>query len=397
VLLDIPPLDPKLPTSIEASVDALCRCLRARAADSERGDAGGPADLRLLRNSGLLSLVVPAQFGGKGASWGTSLDIVRRVARADSAVAERLAGQYLQLGTVQLLGDAEQQGELLFGSAQGDWLWGSALHRANNQVRASVVSGGVEITGVPGGHQGTADADRLLLSAQMADGSGMVIAAVDAGRPGILRQIERNPSAGEDAPRIEFRKLALCTEEILGGVHAGVSVRASLRPLLEQLGLVHLFLGLSQGALDDLVLASQAVPRLALNGRNDDHGEVAPMMLQRYADLWVDMKAASTLTRSATRAFEDAWSEGDALRATERARLALEIGEARTLAGRAGLQLTQVVFEAMSGAHHVPAARLNRWWRRLRTHNLHDPVDFKRREIGRWILTGDLPRASLFA
>jgi len=395
LLLDIPPLDPKLPSSIEATVLALCNSLRESAA------AGVPAletlerDIALLKDSGLLSLVVPAQFGGKGASWGTALDIVRRVAKADSLTAERLACQGLQIATIQWLGSSEQQGELLFGTANGDWLWGGIVHASNTGVRASLVAGGVEISGIPGVHVALAGADRLLVAAQLEGGSGTVLATVDAARAGIVQRSERTAGAGEDSLRIELRRLQVGFDECLGGVLTTIPVAVTLRPLLEQLGLVHLYLGVCQGALDDLVLASRSGRRTPLKGRGDD-ADLSPHMLQRYADLWVDLKAATALTRSATHAFEDAWSEGAVLRPAERGRLALEIGEARQLASRAGAQVTQAVFEAMS-APAVHALRFDGWWRRLRANSMHDPIDFKRREIGRWILTGDLPRASLYS
>jgi alkylation response protein AidB-like acyl-CoA dehydrogenase len=398
LLLDIPPLDPKLPASIEAKVAALCLVLRANRTSAQRPEAPAGRDRRLLRGSGLLSLAVPAQFGGKGASWGTTFDIIRRLAKADSALAERLACQYLQLGTIQLLATQEQQGDLMFGTAHGDWLWGSAVHASSGSVRAAVVAGGLEVNGMPVASVCAEDADRLLFSAQMGDASGTVMMAVDADRIGILHQAERLTAVGatEELPGVEFRRLMVAREEVLGGVPAVLTPRATLRPLLEQLSLIHLFLGVTQGALEALVQSSRGAPRTRL-ASSAPVNEVTPFHLQRYADLWVDLKAALALTRSASRTFEDAWIEGAALTAEERAGLALEVGEARLLASRAGSQLTQATFEAMGNAGHASPHGFDLWWRRLRAHSLNDPVDFKRREIGRWLLTGDLPRASLFS
>lgn len=395
MLLDIPPLDPKLPASIEATVLALCKSLRDDVLDGDAENGGEARQLTLLRDSGLLSLAVPAQFGGKGASWGTALDTVRRVAKADSAMGERLACQCLQLATIQWLADGEQQGELLFGTANGDWLWGAAVSSANSHVRAETVAGGFEISGSPGVQVGVAGADRLLLSALLADAPGTVLAAVDCGREGLLHRTERQGATADEVSRVEFRRMHVATRETLGGARTSVPVQATLRPLLEQLGLIHLYLGVCQGAFDDLVLSNRGQRRAALALRGED-SDMAPQMLQRYSDLWVDLKAASVLTRSAARAFEDAAAEGSSLRSAERGRLALEISEARQLASRAGAQITQAVFEVMS-APVARAFRFDSWWRRLRANSLHDPIDFKRREIGRWILCGDLPRATLFS
>jgi hypothetical protein len=35
--------------------------------------------------------------------------------------------------------------------------------------------------------------------------------------------------------------------------------------------------------------------------------------------------------------------------------------------------------------------------RNLRTHTLHDPVDYKRRDIGRWLLTDRWPTPSFYS
>jgi alkylation response protein AidB-like acyl-CoA dehydrogenase len=40
---------------------------------------------------------------------------------------------------------------------------------------------------------------------------------------------------------------------------------------------------------------------------------------------------------------------------------------------------------------------LDRFWRNLRTHTLHDPVDYKRRDLGRWYLTGAWPTPSFYS
>jgi alkylation response protein AidB-like acyl-CoA dehydrogenase len=45
----------------------------------------------------------------------------------------------------------------------------------------------------------------------------------------------------------------------------------------------------------------------------------------------------------------------------------------------------------------VGRARLDRFWRNLRVHTLHDPVDYKLRDIGAWALGGVLPTPSFYS
>jgi alkylation response protein AidB-like acyl-CoA dehydrogenase len=43
------------------------------------------------------------------------------------------------------------------------------------------------------------------------------------------------------------------------------------------------------------------------------------------------------------------------------------------------------------------SARLDRFWRNVRTHTLHDPVDYKIRELGEWALNRKIPNPSFYS
>jgi len=42
-------------------------------------------------------------------------------------------------------------------------------------------------------------------------------------------------------------------------------------------------------------------------------------------------------------------------------------------------------------------ARFDRFWRNARTHTLHDPVDYKLRDIGAWALAGKPPKPTFYS
>jgi alkylation response protein AidB-like acyl-CoA dehydrogenase len=39
----------------------------------------------------------------------------------------------------------------------------------------------------------------------------------------------------------------------------------------------------------------------------------------------------------------------------------------------------------------------DRYWRDLRTFSLHDPVDYKLKSIGQWVLSGEAPTPSQYS
>ena len=62
--------------------------------------AGVPhEEIQLLRETGLLPLVVPKQYGGAGVSWAEALKIVQELSKADGSIGQ-LYGNHLNLTTL---------------------------------------------------------------------------------------------------------------------------------------------------------------------------------------------------------------------------------------------------------------------------------------------------------
>jgi len=70
----------------------------------ERDERGGTpkTERDALRQSGLLALSIPTQYGGLGARWSETLEIVREFAKVDSSIAHVFGFHHLMLATVRL-------------------------------------------------------------------------------------------------------------------------------------------------------------------------------------------------------------------------------------------------------------------------------------------------------
>ena len=97
---------------------------------AERDLQGGTpkAERDQLRDSGLLALSIPSAYGGLGASWRTTLDVVRVLAAADSSLAHVFGFHHLMLATVRLFGAPAQWESWFERTARQQWFWGNALN-----------------------------------------------------------------------------------------------------------------------------------------------------------------------------------------------------------------------------------------------------------------------------
>ena len=200
-----------------------------------------------------------------------------------------------------------------------------------------------------------------------------------------------------DSGSVSFDDVELRADEVLHRSEAPPTPRATLRTLVSQLVLTNLFVGIAEGAL------AEARDYVAKNGRPWIHSNVTQRRRRSLSTASLRRDAAEGSERRSAR---DARRSGarcrvGARRCTRQPRsareVALAVAEAKVLAHRAALDVSQSLFDACGArATHGPLA-LDRFWRNARVHTLHDPLDYKLRDIGRFALSGVLPEANLYS
>nr|WP_132657447.1 acyl-CoA dehydrogenase family protein [Pseudomonas aeruginosa] len=336
---------------------------------AERDVAGGTpkAERDALRRSGLLSLIIPREYGGLGASWSETLQTVRELARVDSSIAHVYGFQHLMLATVRLFSRPEQWQPWFELTARNRWFWGNALNPLDNRTVARRFDGWREFSGKKSFCSGARDSEMLIASALDGEGGPLLIAAIPTARSGI--------SLGQDWDNMG---------------------QACLRPLIAQLIFTEVFLGIAEGAFEE---ARQYTLREARPWFRSEVAEANadPYVLARYGECWVGLESTRALVERAAQRLDAAWSEGPALDASERGQLALAIAAAKVAATRNGLDLCNRMFEVTGARSTHAALRLDRYWRNLRTQTLHDPLDYKIRELGDWALNQSPPQPTFYS
>jgi alkylation response protein AidB-like acyl-CoA dehydrogenase len=366
----------------------------------ERDHAGGHAhdERELIRDSGLLTLSIPAQFGGQGASWSTVFQVIRILARADSALAHLFGFHHLQLAGLTLYGNAVQQRNLYTATVQQRLFWGNALNPLDRRTKARATPGGFVLDGVKSFASGSVGSDWLTISAWDEAAGAALIAVLPTRQPGVHVEADWDAFGQRqtDSGNVHFDKVYLPTALVLQAPGQAPTAQATLRSQVAQLVMTNLYLGIAQGAFAaarDYTL-EQARPWFAsgVNAAADD-----PFVQHRYGDLWLKLRPAAVLADHAAQLLDLAYAKGALLSARERGEVAVAGAEAKVLAHRAAIDIANEMFE-LTGARSTSARfGFDRFWRNARVHTLHDPIDYKLRDLGRYALAGRLPEPGSYS
>ncbi len=387
--------DPSL--DAPGSFGELISALRASAAERDRRGGHAAREKAWMAALGLQTLAVPRAFGGQEADWPIVYQTIRAIARVDSALAHLVGFQVLQIVSVDVWGSEAQRERYLRGTVEQRWWWGNAVNPLDTRLVARQDGEGYRLDGIKGFCSGTRGSARMTISAHDPATGKPVFAVVPTGRDGITVHEDWDPIGQRqtDSGSVSFNAVRVEADEVLHRSETPPTPRATLRTLVSQLVLTNLFVGLAEGAL------AEARDYVSTRGRPWIHSGVAnaqddPYTLQRFGDMRVQAVAAEALADRAARGLQAAWDRKEALSADGRAEVALAISEAKIVAQRAALDAGEALFDACGARATAAPLALDRFWRNARTHTLHDPLDYRLRDVGRYALTGALPEASIY-
>ena len=397
-----PLLDPAVlapaPFDALAEADRLARTLELSAAARDRTGGHARTERELIRASGLLNLTIPARFGGLERPWAEFYRPLRRLAQADSALAHVYAFHHLQVVTILLYGRPDQHADLLASTVAQNLFWGNALNPNDRRTQAIEDGEHFRIQGPKSYCSGSVGADRLTFSAWHEPTQSLLIGVVPAFRTGVsvLEDWDAFGQRQTDSGTVAFDRVTVYAHEVLVRPGTAPSTRATLRPQLAQLILTNLYVGIAQGALQQGLHHTRERSR-PFFASGVDRAVDDPYVQQRYGQLRVLLRPAEVLADLAAERIDQALALGDAITPAERGEVALAVAEAKVVAHKAALEIASQVFELTGPGATATHLGLDRFWRNARVHTLHDPVDYKLRDLGRHALTGRHPEPTSYS
>lgn len=376
-----------------AEATALANEFRVDAAERDLA-AGTPWPQReRIRASGLLKLVIPSEFGGLGAEWPTTLRTIREIATADGSLAHLFGYHHLGIVTPHLLGTRDQRAQWYELTARENLFWGNALNPLDPRTSLTPATDGASLlNGAKSFCTGSQGSDLLLVSATMQGVTQLQVAVLPTRRQGITVHDDwaNMGQRQTDSGSITFENVRVQHAELLGPPGAGGSVWASLRPCVTQSILSNIFLGVAQGAFDEALSYTRRMDK-PFFGSAADRATDDQYTLLHYGEMQAQLAATTCLLDSTARHLQSAWEREDALTADERGACSAAVATGKVAAAGTALDITSRIFEVMGARATSEHYRLDRFWRNVRTLTLHDPLDYKAREVGDWVLNGRAP------
>ncbi|MET3319843.1 UNVERIFIED_ORG: alkylation response protein AidB-like acyl-CoA dehydrogenase [Peribacillus simplex] len=367
----------------------------------ERDKRGGTAKFErdLLRESGLLSLIIPKSLGGKGEDWKTVLQLTRELAKVDGSIAHLFGYHFLCLTSVHLFGSPFQKEKLYKETAEKNLFWGNAFNPRDENLLLKKENSQWILSGKKSFCSGAMDSARLLISAKSTGFDRPVIAVIPTNRKGIIIQDDWD-SFGQrqtDSGTVIFNEVLLKNEEVLDYYEQDLQgLFPTLRTHIAQTILVHVILGVAEGAFEEAKNYTKNVTRPWLTSNVED-ATSDPYTIRHYGELFVQLKASAALAQNAADALQYLWGKEWSLTEQERGECGITIATAKVSVAKTALEVTNRMFDVMGARATSARYQYDRFWRNIRTHTLHDPIEYKIRDIGNWALNSKVPEITPYS
>lgn len=399
----IPLLD--TPEAALAAAAAVAAELAIGAAERERTDTSLLPQLRLVAEAGLLAVPVPAAHGGPGLPASVQVEVLRRLSRGDGALGQLLLAHFVVSQAIGGLGVDQQPapriyGDILaggqLGNATAERGTASALDRKTSIARRE--DGRWELNGVKYYATGTLGAQWIAVAAVITDKPGETATVfIRPDQPGVTLDLEKWSAFGQRGTKSgEVRLDAVVVDDDLvieeGPAPDPVDGPPSVLGAYDQALHAAIDIGIARAALEDgaeFVRTRSRPWKEALNA-GIERADQEPHIVRRFGELTARLYALEALlARGAS--LVDEGQAAEELSRDAAAEASLTVAAAKALAQEFGVEIASGIFELTGTSGTDGEVNLDRHWRNVRTHSLHDPARWKYVHLGNHTLHGTRP------
>jgi alkylation response protein AidB-like acyl-CoA dehydrogenase len=376
--------------------------LAVDAVERDRGNATPYQEVQLLKDTGLVTLLGPAEHGGGGQTWDTAYRVTREIARADGSIGQLLGYHYLWAWAARLVATDDQISAVEELYTTSNFFFGGAVNPRDSDLTITEDGDNIVYNGHKSFSTGSKVSDLTVLEGILEGTEDHVFAIVPSEQDGIVFHDDWD-NLGQ---RLTESGSVTITDVRVPWASAAGYVDRKFRPLTYntlnvpaiQLVFTNFYLGIAQGALDaGLAYTRERTRPWPYGGDDKDAATEEWYILDGYGDLQAKLWAAEALTDKAGAAISRVLhAPREELTPEARGELAVLIAASKQRVIETGLEIGTKIFELTGARASAAKYGLDRFWRNLRTHSLHDPVAYKRREVGVYALRGDVPEPTWY-
>ncbi|MCJ2136951.1 SfnB family sulfur acquisition oxidoreductase [Methylobacterium sp. J-026] len=351
------------------------------------------AEIERFTGTGLWAITVPRDYGGPGVSAATVAQVIAIIAAADGSIGQIPQNHFYALEVLRNGGTAAQKrdlyGRVLAGERFGNALAEIGPRDHTRRTRLVRDPSGWFVEGRKYYCTGSLFAHRIptMVNAEEEGRAVAYLVFIPRDAPGVTlvddwdgfgQRLTGSGSVVFDRVRVE--------PDWVVPFQASMDRPTAIGPFAQILH-AGIDLGIGQGAF------AATLPFVRDRARPWIDAGVArasedPLTLHALGDVRVRLAAADALLERAGRFVDAAQAEPDA---DSVAAASVAVAEARAASHRAGLRAANTLLELGGTSATDRAEALDRYWRNVRTHTLHDPVRWKYHWIGAYHLDGRLP------
>ncbi|EMF15354.1 acyl-CoA dehydrogenase NM domain-like protein [Sphaerulina musiva SO2202] len=393
------------------------------AAQRDIANKSPKAEVALLKSAGLLKVLGPKKYGGGEQSWETGYKVIREVAKTDGSLGMLLGYHLLWSTTANVVGTDEQQESVQEVIIRNNFFVGGAVNPRDNDLKITDDGNEIVFHGSKNFNTGGVVSDLTVLEGVLDGTEDHIFTLVKTDQPGI--QFAHNwDNVGlrlTESGSVKIDNIRVPWTDALGWDATtkrpipevlGIPFASLLLPTI-QLVFSNFYLGIAQGALGAATQYTRNGTRAwPYGGDNKDKATDEWYILERYGEYRAHLAAADALADRAGAEIANLYREAGhngltngnhalssrraVITAQRRGEVAATVAHVKVVTTDTGLAVTSGIFEMLGARATGRKYGFDRYWRDIRTHSLHDPVAYKKREVGRYQLLGEIPEPTWY-
>ena len=358
--------------------------------------------LRLVAGSGLLAILVPAVHGGPDLPRSTAVEVLRILSRADSAVGQLLLSHYVLTAALQGLGTDDPAPQIYADVLAGAQLGNATVERGTRTSAERLTTvrkradGGWSLNGTKYYATGTLGASWIGVAARIpgTEPSHGATVFVRPGDAGVTLNLDKWSSFGQRGTasgEVVFDDVVVEDAFVLdeGPDPDPVTAPPSVLGAFDQALHSAVDIGIARAALEDGAEFVRTTSRPWFEAGVDKAAD-EPHVIRRFGELTARLYALEALLAQGSAAVDAALAEPELSRESA-ARASLLVAAAKALAQEFATEIASGVLELAGASATDGKYALDRHWRNVRVHSLHDPARWKYVHLGNHTLAGTNP------